>query len=532
MNKRLVIALIGTMMTVSITTYGVEENTTNHSEDIQILQETSDQAEALTLKDAVAYGLDHSMVLEKVENQSYITKLVKYNAPDTRDTLVDSADELDDAAYLIEDGRNKIYNSAAQLDSAQVAFENGVAPIDIPVEQLGITIPQGSNISDYIHGVCQKVGLDEATESALVQGVMTAVKGNLDEKSDMLTASRKRLEANTEAYLSSQSKYDAALQYAMANVANKLSTSTISSLDPKPLGDLIVKMANIQDEVTSYAVNIYKNQVALLIQNNYYEALKQQELLQVKKQAAERGKMQYELAQAAYEVGAKSKDDMTIAKTYYDSTVMSEELQRKDYNAALIKLKTSMNMDLSKEIKMEAVEMSTQTTYDLEQGIASGKKARLEVKTAKAHQDLYDALLSAVQQSDYSSSDNQYKEVELLQKQANIELKTALLDVESDIRTSYATMVSMQKVAEKAEELEAEATETLEIAKVKYEVGFGYDNALLASMNLEDMSGTMVEVLAAEENLVNIQEKRIEAINGYNLSVVKYLNDIGILPYS
>ena len=45
------------------------------------------------------------------------------------------------------------------------------------------------------------------------------------------------------------------------------------------------------------------------------------------------------------------------------------------------------------------------------------------------------------------------------------------------------------------------------------------------------MAGTMVEVLAAEENLANIEEKQIEAMNGYNLARLKYLNDIGELPY-
>ena len=564
MNKKLVLTLMIIMFSMSTTLYGASVDSLKQSDTVsvstdkdeeQTKQDTTDskeqgkqqiveiqqnqeenmesekEADILTLRDAVDYGLAHSVVLEKVENQAAITKLVKDNAPDTRDALIDHSNDLESAAYLIEDGRDTIYDSAAQLDSAQVAFENGVAPIDIPVEQLGITIPKGQNIEEYIHNVCQAAGLDSSIESALIQGVMEGVEEELDKKSETLVASRKELEESTATYLASQSKYDAALQYAMANVASKLSTSTISSLDPKPLGDLVVKMANIQDEVTGYAINIYRNQVALLIQNSYYEALKEQQLLEVKKKATQRGKLQYELAQAAYDVGAKSKDDMIIAKTYYDSTVMSEELQRKDYNAALIELKTNMNMDLSKEIKLEEVEIGTEATYELAKGIESGKKARLEVKTANAHKDLYEALLDAVKQSNYTSSDNQYKEVELLQEYADIELKTALLEVEKDIRTSYSTMTSMQKIAQKAEELEAGALETLEIAKVKYEVGFGYDNALLSSLNLESMSGTMVEVLAAEENLVTIQEKKIEAINGYNLATLKYLNDIGVLPY-
>ncbi|WP_054740915.1 TolC family protein [Cellulosilyticum ruminicola] len=317
----------------------------------------------------------------------------------------------------------------------------------------------------------------------------------------------------------------------MSNVANKLSVSTISSLRVEPLGELVIKMVTAQDKVTAYAVNIYKNQVALLIENSYFEALKQQEILKVKDKAMERGLVQYELAKAAYKVGGKSKDDMLLAKSYYNSTVMARELQVKEYNSALIALKKNMNMDLSKEIHVAKVEASPDEEYDLAQGIASGLSHQLAIRKAEVQAELYDDLMVAVNASNYKSSDNQYKEVVLLQQGAKIAINQAKLQAESDIRTSHATVESMKKLVKTAAELRQDATENVEIAKVKYEVGYGFDNALLKQLNLQDMSGTIVEVIAAEENLTNIEEKEIEVVNGYNLSRLKYLNDIGILPY-
>ena len=550
MNKKMMAALLSIVLATGQTVYATTattkaQNNLNASSKTSAENQTANEGKEvntkeeklLTIDEAVAYGLEHSIALEKIKNQADIAKLVKDNATEVRNDLIKADSELNNAYYLIDDGRDEIYNGEAQLDSAQTALDNGIAPQDIPVAQFGITIPAGSHIKSYLENVVSMAypdapptQIDAIVESAYSQ-IINTVQGILDSKSDTLTSSKKELESSTQSYLSSKSQYDAALQYAMANVANKLSTSTISSLKTKPLTDLIVKMANTQDEVTSYSINIYKNKIALLIQNSYYDALKEQKLLEVKQKATERGKLQYELAKAAYEVGAKSKDDLILAKTYYDSTIMSEELQLKDYNAALLALKTNMNMDLSKDIKLVEVEAVTDEDFDLTQGISSGLKSRLEMKMANAQVDLYKYLMTAVDESDYSSSSNQYKEVKLLQQKANIELNGAALQVESDIRTSYSTMTSMQKVAAKSKELEASAKETVEIAKVKYEVGFGYDNALLAQMNLESMSGTLVEVIAAEENLVSIQEKEIEAINGYNLSRLKYLNDIGVLPY-
>ena len=553
MNKKMMTSFLIATLTVGQTVYAttsttVQSNLNASSKALaenqgtsgaeELVEETNTQEEnLLTLDEAVSYGLEHSIALEKVKNEADIAKLIKNNATEIRNDLTDAESQLDSAYYLIDDGRDKIYNSEVQLDSAQAALDNGIAPQDIPVEQFGITIPAGSNIRSYLEQVVSAAYPSAPSEQieAIVEGaysqIISTVQGILDANSDTLTSSKKELESSTQSYLSSKSQYDAALQYAMSNVASKLSTSTISSLKTKPLTDLIVKMAGTQDEVTSYAINIYKNKIALLIQNSYYNALKEQKLLEVKQKATERGKLQYELAQAAYEVGAKSKDDMILAKTYYDSAVMSEELQLKDYNAALLELKTNMNMDLSKEIILAEVDAVTEEDFDLTQGISSGLKSRLEMKMAHAQVDLYKYLMTAVEESDYGSSSNQYKEVKLLQQKGDIELNAAALQVESDIRTSYSTMTSMQKIAAKSKELETSAKETVEIAKVKYEVGFGYDNALLTQMNLESMSGTLVEVIAAEENLVTIQEKEIEAINGYNLSRLKYLNDIGVLPY-
>ena len=544
MNKRMIawllVAMSMTSTTVYATTSKVDVLETVSSPKEETSQTTKEkEKKVLMLDEAIEKGLTNSLILQQVKNQGDLAKLVASNAPTVRDTLEDSENALKSATYLIDDGRDQVYSSESQLRSAQAALDNGIAPTDIPISKpelnLNTTIPAGTHIYAHIQAYYEGLGLPSNVAAGyanqitpvVIQGAQSVIDSNMNK----LDASKKKLESSTQEYLSSKAQYEAALQFAMANVASKLSTSTISSLNPKPLGELIVKMATAQDEVTSYAQNIFKNQAALLITNSYFEALKQQKLLEVKDKAVERGALQYELAQAAYDVGAKSKDDLVIAKTYYDSTLMSRELQLKDYNAVLIDLKKNINMDLDEEIKLAEVEPNLKETYNLQQGIESGLKARVEIKMGETQTKLYEDLMKAVTASNYSSTDAQYKEVKLLQDKAKIELDGAKLQVESDIRTSYSTMVSMQKIVEKANELVQSASETVEIAKVKYEVGYGYDNALLKQMNLEDLSGTLVEVIAAEENLTNIQEKQIEAINGYNLAKLKYLNDIGVLPY-
>ncbi len=558
MNKKLIASLMIAMLSINNMAYGQTKATINNTKVVEIvkdeagteatkLSETTDikqntykiveiKGTPLTLEEAIDQGLKNSLLLKQVQNEADIAKLVGENGEKVRNTLNESSMALSHAGYLIEDGRDKVYEAEGQLESAQAAFENGYLPSEITVANM--TIPAGTSfatIEATLTGMYQQAGLDisaaKAKAKADVANIESQVKSGLEGNADTLETSKKTLESSTQEYLSSKAQYDVAVQFAMTNIANKLSTSTITSLRPEPLGELLMKMVTVQDKVTAYSVNIYKNQVALLIENSYFEALKQQKLLEVKDKAMERGLVQYEMAKAAYEVGGKSKDDMLLAKSYYDATVMTRELQVKDYNAALIELKKNMNMDLSKEIQLVEVVADTDEAFDLEKGIQSGLTHQLSIKMAQAQAELYDALMVAIDASNYSESDNQHKEVILLQQKAKIGIDQAKLQAESDIRTSYSTTCSMQKIVKTAKELRENAEETVEIAKVKYEVGYGYDNALLKQLNLQDMSGTIVEVIAAEENLTNIQEKEIEAINGYNLARLKYQNDIGILPY-
>lgn len=474
-----------------------------------ITQTKTEEAKSmtLTLDEAVKTGIQNSLTMEKVNNQAKIASLVKTNAESNKTDINDADWDLTDAEYRLDDGRDKIYSSLDQLDSAQALLDSGYSPIAIPA-----------------YGISKG---DPVTNPAII----AAIQSQLDANRKTLNSSLKKLDESSQEYLSGKSDYNKVMQFAMTNIANKLGSSTITSLDSDSLATLLVEMAKVQERVTNYSVSIYKNQIALLIQNSYFEALKQNKLLETKEKAVERGKMQFEFADYAYEVGAKSKDDRNLAKMYYDSTLMAYDLQVKEANNAMLELKKNLNIPFDTELTLKEVPLNIEKGFDVEKGVQSGLTARLEVKKAIAEWELSGDLKTAVEDSAYKESDNEYKEADLLVKKAEIGVRDTKLQVETGIRTSYETVSAMEKVAKKSLDLKENAEETLEIAKLKYEVGFGADNAMLKQMNLQDVSGTMVEVINAEENLTSVEEKMIEATNGYNLAKMKYLNDIGVLPY-
>lgn len=483
----------------------------------------------LTIDEAVEKGLASSIAMSKVKNQAELAALISENAEKSKNDIYNAENKLSNAESEISDGRTMAYDSLDKIDIAQSLLDQGMAPQDIPLmhpvtHQLLATIPAKANIQQFLND-CHLSAYVSASD------VIAKVQNELNSSKAKVNGALEDLDEGTQEYMASKSKYDLSTQFAMTSIANKLSTSTISSLESKHLADLMVEMAKIQDKMTSYSVNIYKNKIALLIQNSYCEALKQKMLLVAKDKTMQRAQLQYEYADYAYKVGAKSKDDMNLAKLYYDGSVMAYELQKKDYNNAMTELKKNMNMPLDTQLNLVEAQASSITSYQLIQGLNSGLTIRLEIKMAEAQVELYKDLRAAVCGSSYDEDDNQYKEANLLLKKAEIELSSTKLEVESSIRTSYETLTTMQRVLQTANQLKENAEETVEIAKLKYEVGFGADNSLLKSMNLQDISGTMAEVIAAEENLASIEQKVIEATDGFNLAQAKYLNDIGILPY-
>ena len=84
---------------------------------------------------------------------------------------------------------------------------------------------------------------------------------------------------------------------------------------------------------------------------------------------------------------------------------------------------------------------------------------------------------------------------------------------------------------ESTKEMVDEAKENLEIAILKYKEGFGVETSLLKNLNLEDSAGTIVEVLAAEEKLAEIEESVVQVTYAYNLARMQYLNNTGNFLY-
>lgn len=506
------------------------------SKDVEKSQEAEDSSItekvkplALTQESAVKYGLEHNQSIEILENKIQLALVASQNAKTNSRDLRDAKDLLQDAENELFDKQKELGEGIDALSYAKSLLEDGRTPEDITLEDYNIVIPAGSNILDYLTDVCQiPIDTAEGIATLIEKGIEDKLNSN-QEKIDYSISALEEAETTLEI---KQEEFKAILEDTSESIDTKINYGSIISLDADDASKLILKMAGVNLDVTKYAKDIYKNQIAMLIQKNYYDALYAEKLYDLKKIAMERGEKQYNTIKLSYENGMKAKDDLLLSKMYYDSTIISCRLAEATYKNALFELKENMNIDMNTEIILEDSMLEEVTEENLEDGLNSGLKNRIEIRQCLGQLVIYELNESILNsRAEYRSYTNGLKEAKLLREGAELQLDKTKQSIESEIQQSYETMVAAGEMLEASNELVKNAEEVVGIAKLKYEQGFGAENTLLKQMNLQESSGTIIELIAAQEKLSEIEAQVSQIRYGYTMAKIKYLNDSGILTY-
>lgn len=471
-------------------------------------QQTISKALDLTIEEAVKKGIDNSIVLKQVQNQIDLSALSDERAQYNSKQLKKGND-------AIEDGKDRV-------SSAQNLLNQGKAPSDvtftIPGTTLTVTIPKNEKIDSYLTALGEQYHLPMSAE-ALEQSVKTIKDGI-----------QAQIDTNKNALDNGEVTLDMALEQAGMTLADKLNVDNTFAFSIDASRDLMTTMAGVQYNVTKSSYAIYRNQLALQLQKCCYDVLKAQKILEVKGKAMERGAKQYQFAKDSYEQGMKPKDDLLLANTYYKGTQIEYQKAIGELNNAWIELKKNINVPLDTQIQLKDTLSDQVEEQKLEEGILSGMQNRLEIKKSAGEVVVYSMNLKAVKEI-YPSNTFQYREAELVSQKALINFEKAKSDVESSIYQSYETLKSTGNMLNTSKEMVQQAKESVEIAEYKYQEGFGLENSLLKKLDIEASAGTIIEVLAAEENLAQVEQKAVEILYGYNLAKMKYFNDIGKLIY-
>lgn len=513
--------------------YLLEQEEALNSSTSEKVQETMN----LTVDTAVKYGLENNKSINMLENKIQLAIISESNAKKNSSDLKKAKDTLKEAMDKLDDAEEQIDSAQGQVDQAESLLSKGIAPISIPLSDSHgnpindgngnqIVIPAGSNILDTLIGIGIPSETANGMFSLIKQGIEAELSSNqskIDENSIAVKEAKSTLEAKKEEFKDilkdTSEKLDAKIDY-----------GSLVSLDAVDAGKLMITMAGVNLDVTRYAKNIYKNQIAMLIQKNYYDALYARKVYELKKVAMERGEKQYNMVKLSYDNGMKAKDDLLLSKMYYDSTIISCRLAEADYKNALVKLKENMNLNMDTKITLQDSMFDKVTEENLSDGLKSGLTNRIEIQKALGQLKIYELneeILNS--RAEYKANRNGIKEAKLLTEGARLQLDKAKTTVTSEINQSYETMTAAGDMLLASTELVANAEEVVRIANLKYEQGFGAENALLKQMNLQESSGTIIELIAAQEKLSEVEAQVAQISYGYTMAKIKYQNDAGIL---
>lgn len=528
----------------------------------------------LPVEDAVLFALENSTSLKILDNKIDLAGIQKSEAYSNIADMEDAKDTLKSANKLLNSKESELDTGQEQLDAALSALEVGIAPVDIPLESDGnpivdasgnqLVILQGANIHDNLFAILssddmsgtvlqqmigavtqdvydsmteeQRAGLKVQVIEGIIEQMTAVIEAALMEEFEVsqttISESSIAIDEARETITLKWLEFDSAMEDASGEIQSKINYNSTITLDVDDASDLMLTMADVNLDVTRYAKKIYTNQIAMLVYKNYYDALYAQKILELKERAMERGKIQFDLTKLSYENGMKSKDDYLLSKMYYTGTVINHRLAEADYKNAMYELKKNMNINMMSEIVLIDSMMSEVSEFELEDGLNSGLTKRLEVQQILGKLEICklneEILLDMYK---YKSSDYRLEEAKLLVEGAEIELSETKRMVESEIYQSYELVEATGTMMSEAQDLVTDAQEVVDIAELKYEQGYGLENALMKELNLETSAGTIVELIAANEKLTEIEAQVAYIRYNYTMSVIKYQNDAGILTY-
>lgn len=526
----------------SLPSYTVEE-ALNSANGI-IVEESKSEAPVkkitLTSNEAVQYGLEHSDTLKTLDKKLDLATITLIMTNENKSEIQDAQEKIDAAQEVLYSNNLLLSQAQTDLNNAQTALNAGLTPIDLPlVDAIGaplvdvngnpITITKGTHIRTAL-GTLPSPALPSPLADALAAGTIASIQATLDGKQAEINSKSAALQSASETLSLKEKEFNSVLSDVSDSLGMKLQNSSNVVFTADEASDLMVTMAGVNLDITRYAKRIYRNQIAMLIQKEYNDALLADKKVLLKQKAEQRGKVQYDLTKLSYDNGMKSNQDLLLSKMYYNSTQIATRVALSEYKNAMYQLKKELGLNYDCELTLVEPVLSSNEVVSLEEALKSGTTNRIEIQKCLGQLQITKLNFSLLEKRPSNLSDgNAAMEARLQMEQAELALNITKDQVTSEICQSYENLMAMQDGLVYAEDLIKDATDAVSIAKLKYEQGFGADNALLQSLNIESSSGTIVELIATEEKLLEIEEKVATLKYNYIMAKIKYYNDAALL---
>ncbi|TZE82906.1 TolC family protein [Calorimonas adulescens] len=252
--------------------------------------------------------------------------------------------------------------------------------------------------------------------------------------------------------------------------------------------------------------------IKLSVEQAYYKVLEDEQNLDVLNTSLELAQKAQSIAKVQFDKGMITEDQLLQAEIGVSGVNMQIDQAKATLEKDMLNLKRQLGLPLKSELKLETVfKVPDISGIDVEEGVESALKNRMEILEAKKDLDIKQQDFELIKKY-YSDITFQYKSGLLNLNTSQEKLKSAEQDVELDVRSKYLDMKSASSALPVLQMNVEKAQESLRLAQLRFENGLG----------------TIVDVLNAQNTLLQNQLDLVKTQHGLNLAKINYEVATGI----
>lgn len=261
------------------------------------------------------------------------------------------------------------------------------------------------------------------------------------------------------------------------------------------------KAAEVNLIITQKSFEVAEKQLKLGVENGYYNVLKAQKNLEIKRENLKYMQEQLKIAQAAYKIGTKAKLDVSTVEAGVAAAQADVASAENTYNTAVMELDRTLGLDIDTPLKLTSAFSIEKIgkTINVQDSINKALEDNIDILTVKKNLEL-SQLKYDITKKWYPSGTNQHDSAKIDEQMAAAKTKKQELATTSLVKQNYMTLLSLEKVIDWNSKQVEQAQENARIYMVKYEAG------LATSLDAEKAA---IDLKQAKENLA-------ESIYQYN----------------
>jgi outer membrane protein len=290
--------------------------------------------------------------------------------------------------------------------------------------------------------------------------------------------------------------------YGALSVADKMDTSYITNYQTGAIKWISPKATEVAFVLAKKGNELADKRVRLNVENAYYNVLKAQKNLNIKREGLKYFQDQLKIAQTGFKVGTKAKLDLTTAEAAvagYQAQVASEE---NNLRVTVMELNKLIGLDLDTPLKLTTKFNMEKVgdTIKIDETIKKALVDNYEILSVKKNQELKKVQFETAQKF-YGGGVTTYDTAVIDQKSAEASVRKQETATTMAVKQSYLTLFTLEKMIDWQTKEVEKSREIARVYLLKYKTGMA----------------TSIEVRKANLDLQQAEASLAETIYKYNI---------------